>query len=252
MYGRRHGGGLLGRLGMGALAAGGYNVARRVAGDMYRGVKGMFRRRGPMSYKPRYRPRSNWRGKHEWKVIDYTTTNVDQGAAATWDEDCALINGVTAGTGEDKRNGADIVIRKIQIQGTVYGIDTTANSTWIAAIVMDSKPGAAVPTFSDVYNELHTDAMLNLDTTRRFRILGKLRGVIAPALGGGTSTFGGVPSEVPIDMSLNGAWRIHYKSDGNLIGDLEEGAMYILLAREGTASKTVRFHYSMRLRYQEE
>lgn len=151
-----------------------------------------------------------------------------------------LLNTVAQGAAVTQRVGKKIVMKGLQMRGRLQN-DTQALFNDVAyMIVYDKRPTGALPLVTDILNTISPDSMNNDANAGRFRILKRVDEVLI-----GNRDPTGAPTYPSLtDRTVLGQdwWLdmksapVTYKAAGTgAIGDIEEGALYLVTVGSGAA-----------------
>lgn len=173
-------------------------------------------------------------------------------AVATYNFDqtgsLVLLNTVPQGAGQSQRVGKRIALKSLQCRGNWANGSTAVLNDCALLIVYDKRPTGVLPAITDILVTANARAFNNDTNSGRFRILKRI-----------DTTLLGIPSTTGPDRSvkggdfyldLSGLPQVFKAAGTGAIGDIEQGAMYLVTvgtsaAGTGAASGVLGF----RLRY---
>lgn len=139
----------------------------------------------------------------------------------------SLLATIAQGAAQTQRIGRKIVLKSIQVRGSVYTGTTTVTSkvSWI--IVYDKRPTGVLPAITDILVTANSNSMTNSENVGRFQIVARKD----YAMVGNTGTAGQQDSKTMynVEKFIKIRKPMVFKSAGNgAIGDIEQGALYIV------------------------
>lgn len=208
--------------------------ARRVA--QRRSGVALARRVAPAYYGPR--------GAGESGYIDVPVAVYNMDTTGS----IALINTVPQGAGTSQRVGKKIALKSLQCRGSWKNGTAAALNDVAMLIVYDKRPTGVLPAITDILVTANSRAFNNDTNSGRFRILKRI-----------DKTMLGTPSTTGPDGAYNdGDWFLNlrglpqtFKAAGTgAIGDIEDGAMYVVTVGSAVAGTTAALAtLAFRLRY---
>jgi len=166
----------------------------------------------------------------------------------------ALLNTVAQGASVSQRVGKKVQLKGLQCRGFAFN-DTTATVNDAAlVIVYDKRPTGALPAITDILVTASAHSMNNDANAGRFRILKREDFLMI-----GNQSLTGTVANYPSDNSCVGCdfyldlknLPTIYKAAGTgAIGDIEEGALYIVSVGQNAAGTAAgKASLAFRLRY---
>lgn len=186
------------------------------------------------------------------KEKGYTDTTISPPAIDTTGT-IALLNTVAQGAAVTQRVGKKIAMKGLQCRGYAANNSAATFNDCALIIVYDKRPTGALPAITDILITAHPVALNNDTNAGRFRILKRMDWMMA-----GNITLTGVVANYPADSTItNQDWWLDlkglstvYKAAGTgAIGDIEEGALYVITVGSnvaGTASAGGILNFRMR------
>lgn len=205
----------------------------------------------------------NWRtGGYtgiELKFIDTVKTGTALGQSWTGGEYDPAANGLccpTKGTGPSNRDGDHIVIKKIQIRGTVMmqiqsnQDDVAAPVDYAVMLVWDKQTNGAQLNAEDVMVSTDPEefSYRNLQYSKRFRILKDWRGALhqTNAFTDGVNTGSTVGNSHHFQCILNVHIPVDFKGDAGSISDIVDNSLHIIAC---TSASGLYIAYHARVRF---
>lgn len=163
-------------------------------------------------------------------------------ASATYPLDTAgaagsvkLLNTVAQGASVNQRVGKKIVLKGLQCRGYIEGNSNCDVTSVTYLIVYDKRPTGANPTVTDILVSADPKAMNNDANAGRFRILKRCDAVIA----GNQAAFANLHYETrqsaDFYLDLKGLPTTYKAAATGAIGDIEEGALYLVTVGDEAA-----------------
>lgn len=187
--------------------------------------------------------------------------------ASGGEEDPATVlclNGVQQGDGEERRDGKQIRMDSLFIQGRVLALGKTtltalSNSCKVyIAVILDTQTNETQLSSEDVFDNpsgvtgLAADPWRNLQTSKRFRILGSKRLTLQPMAAAGqgavaTVVQGGVEKTFKFNIKLKGM-QVNFSSINEGVGAIVDNSIHVIGYASST-SITPLLTYNSRLRF---
>ena len=184
--------------------------------------------------------------KHELHYKDIATTSY----ACDTTGSVTLLNGISTGATATTRQGRKTWFQQLHVQGRLTpASDAFKRSRVDVYIVFDKQPGAALPSITDMLTESFSGAPKNLDYRERFKFIRKTYFVLggdAQAANAKDPTI----NLVEIHENLTGLFTV-YKGDGNAIGDISTGAIYLVTIGDQASPNGASLSVNVRLRWSE-
>jgi len=163
-----------------------------------------------------------------------------------------LMNGVATGSTAITREGRQCVWRSVEVHGLLMPVDSTiSDSRCDIYVIYDQQPGAAVPAMTDLFVESIAGSPHNLNYRDRFRTLAHQVFTLGKRDTTATQTFSASPGPMPVDIYKRLAIKSTFKGDGNAIGDIATGAIYLVTLGSNAAAACGTFYINTRLRFTE-
>ena len=160
-----------------------------------------------------------------------------------------LLNTVAQGAAVTQRVGKKIVMKGLQCRGFVQcgSAGDTANAAYM--VVYDKRPTGALPTITDILVSASSNSMNNDANAGRFRILKREDVVITgnDAASANVTDTSRVLATWWLDLK---SAPVVYKAAGTgAIGDIEEGALYLVTIGDETSTAAPTVQVGFRLRF---
>jgi len=174
------------------------------------------------------------RAPQERKLIDVAQANyaLDTTGSVT------LLNTVAQGAGVNQRVGKKIVMKGLQCRGNMANNSNATFNDVAFMIVYDKRPTGALPAITDILVSASSNALNNDTNGGRFRIIKRVDDVLTGnfAAAQNVTTTSAVPSDWWLDLK---SAPVVYKAAGTgAIGDIEEGALYLVTVGNTAAGTT--------------
>lgn len=151
-------------------------------------------------------------------------------AAATYAMDTTgtitLVNTVPQGAGQSQRVGKRIALKSLQCHGSIYTNTTATILDTSYLIVYDKRPTGVLPAITDVLGSVSPLAFNNDTNSGRFRILKRVDRTL---IGSAANQFTAASSfDADWYLDLKGMPQVFKAAGTGAIGDIEEGAIYLI------------------------
>lgn len=160
-----------------------------------------------------------------------------------------LLNTVAQGAGVTQRVGKKIVMKGLQCRGFLQANANTDTASVAYMIVYDKRPTGANPTVADILVSASTTSMNNDANAGRFRILKRVDDIII----GNEAAFANLHDYTRKDatwwLDLKSAPVVFKAAATGAIGDIEEGALYLVTVGDqsaGTSAAVLTAAFRMR------
>lgn len=159
-----------------------------------------------------------------------------------------LLNTVAQGAGTSQRIGKRIALKSLQCHGYMFN-NTTANVNDAAfLIVYDKRPTGVLPAITDILVSVSPLAFNNDNNSGRFRILKRVDQTLVGSIGNQVGPASAINSDW--FLNLKGLPQVFKAAGTGAIGDIDEGAMYLVTVGGNAAGTTAAsFTSAFRLRY---
>jgi len=158
-----------------------------------------------------------------------------------------LLATIAQGASVNTRVGKKVILKSVQGRGYISGNATTLFSLCTFMIVYDRRPTGALPTIADILVSVDPRALNNDANSGRFKILKRCDEVI---IGNVTNPDTGVEvKEAGFYVKLRGLPSVFKAAGTGAIGDIEEGALYLVTLGQvaaGTAACTLSMGFRTR------
>lgn len=164
-----------------------------------------------------------------------------------------LLNPVPSGTGVEQRVGKKIIMKGLQCRGTLLNANNQVINDIAYMIVYDKRPTGALPAVTDILETANANALNNDANAGRFRILKRVDDVII----GNTTLTGAVANALTSATVKTCDWWLDLKSapvvyklaGTGAIGDIEEGALYLVTVGTVAAAASAVMNATFRMRF---
>lgn len=185
---------------------------------------------------------------HELGYYDMSNTTAFSTTASS--ANITFIGSIQNGTADNQRTGRKIRVKSLQVHGRAYNLSTAAANKCCIMVIWDQKPKGVIPAMTDILQGSTSLDFPNVENTQRFTVLKRLDFTLL----GNTASLANVTSmtERHIDFYVNLGGRIvTYGTSGTgAIGDIEEGAIYIVtVGSSASGTNAADFGYYCRLRF---
>lgn len=193
-----------------------------------------------------YRPPQQARPQSETGFVDTS--------AATYNLDLTgslvLLNTVPQGPGTSARIGKKVHLRSLQCRGYMANLAASSVNDVSFLIVYDKRPTGTLPNITDILNTASSRSFNNDNNSGRFRIMKRHDAILvgatddAPTLGPNTA------ESADFYLNLKGLPTVFKSAGTGAIGDIEEGALYLVTVGSNAAGATAAALYAgFRLRF---
>lgn len=181
----------------------------------------------------RYNRRYGYRGSglqrapgvpRELGYVDVAATNyaLDTTGSVT------LLNTVSQGAGVTQRVGKKIVMRGLQFRGAMYNNASASQNSVAFLIVYDKRPTGALPAVTDILVTANATAMNNDTNAGRFVIVKRVDSVLTGNSSAAANYMDNMYKSADFYLSLKGLPTTYKAAGTGAIGDIEEGALYLV------------------------
>lgn len=159
----------------------------------------------------------------------------------------ALINTIAQGASVNQRVGKKVLLRSLQCRGSVEGNVLTNTAEAVMMIVHDKRPTGSLPAITDILDASTSKAFANDNNTARFTILKRIKKyVIGHSTTGGYTSASGFNTDFYMGLGIT---QVFNAAGTGAIGDIDEGALYIVVVGDSATSAGPVFNVSFRVRY---
>lgn len=153
-----------------------------------------------------------------------------------------LLNAVTQGAAVTQRVGKKIALKGLQCRGLMIADATAVVNDVAYLIVYDKRPTGALPNITDILNTINSNSMNNDANAGRFSILKRVDEYLI-----GNPSFTGAVSNALTDktgcgqdwwLDLKGRETVYKAAATGSIGDIEQGALYLVTVGSNAAGTT--------------
>lgn len=161
-----------------------------------------------------------------------------------------LLNTVAQGAGVSQRVGKKIVLKSLQGRGLMQNGSTGTANDVAFLIVYDKRPTGALPAVTDILALSSSQAMNNDANGGRFSILKRVDTYLVGNLTAAANYTEIAVRDCDFFLPLKGLPTVYKAAATGAIGDIEEGALY-LVTIGGTAAGTgaASLSLTMRMRF---
>jgi len=209
----------------------GYNKSARMVGGRLLTYRAALPVRGSSRYN---RMMMNRRGvsSPETGFVDLAATGYNFSTTGS----IALIATIAQGASVNQRVGKKIVLKSLQVRGQSISGTTTTVADCALVIVYDRRPTGSLPAISDVLVSADSTAFNNDANSGRFQILKRVD--FCHTGNSTTPATGGEIRDMAMWLSLKDL-PVAYKAAGTgAIGDIEQGALYLITVGSNVAGTT--------------
>lgn len=182
---------------------------------------------------------SNSRGLNRRGVASRETGFVDvalTGYAFDTTGSIALLNTVAQGASVSQRVGKKIILKSLQCHGTANSGATTTIADITYIIVYDKRPTGALPAITDILNTANSNSFNNDVNSGRFKILKRVDDCMTG--NNVTPATGNEARDTSFYLKLRGLPTVYKALGTGVIGDIEEGALYLVTVGSVVAGPT--------------
>jgi hypothetical protein len=148
-----------------------------------------------------------------------------------------LLNVVAQGAAVTQRVGKKIALKGLQCRGNMSANSTATTNDVAYLIVYDKRPTGALPTITDILVTISPFAMNNDANAGRFSILKRVDGMLIgnPAANSFTDC---TALDADWWLDLKGRETVYKAAGTGTIGDIEQGALYLVTVGQNAAGTT--------------
>lgn len=209
-----------------------------------KGKSGMFKRSSSSKKAKRYTSYKSSSGNSGY--VDLAPANYPQISTGT----VTLLNTVAQGAGQKQRVGKRITLKSLQFRGKSKAQANNTISHSAFCIVYDNRPTGTLPTVTEVFETDDPESMNKDDNSQRFTILKRVERAF---VGGSTLGQNGLTAKTSFVESFFLDLKMRpqvFKSLGTgAIGDIDEGALYLVQMGSAPTTYGSELEGSFRLRY---
>lgn len=148
------------------------------------------------------------------------------------------LNVVAQGAGVTQRVGKKIIMKSLQARGLLANNAAAAANDVAFMIVYDKRPTGALPAVTDILTSASSAAMNNDTNAGRFSIIKRYDDMLLGNVTAGANYLTDMQKSCDWYLSLKGL-PVTYKAAGTgAIGDVEEGALYLVTVGNNAAGAT--------------
>lgn len=160
-----------------------------------------------------------------------------------------LLNTVAQGAGVTQRVGKKIVLKGIQARGRMVNGSTATVNDVAFMIVYDKRPTGALPAVTDILTAADSTAMNNDANSGRFSILKRVDEVLTGNTAAAANYMPNMYKGADFYLPLKGLPTTYKAAGTGAIGDIEEGALYLVTvgsSAAGTAAAALGVAFRLR------
>jgi len=215
----------------------GYNKSRRTVG----GRVLTYRATAPVYGSSRWNASMSQKGLNRRGVASRETGFVDL-AVTSYNFDAtgsiALIATVPQGASVNQRVGKKILLKSLQCRGSFFANSTATINDIAMLIVYDKRPTGSLPAITDILTAANNIAFNNDANSGRFVIMKRTDEVLVgnPTAAANLTERTIISSDFFLDLK---SMPVAFKAAGTgAIGDIEQGALYIITVGSNSAGTT--------------
>jgi len=160
-----------------------------------------------------------------------------------------LLNAVAQGAAVTQRVGKKILMKGLQCRGNMNNNSTAITNDVAVMIVYDKRPTGALPAVTDILTSVSPNAMNNDANAGRFSILKRIDEVLLGNAALVTNLTEATAKSCDYYLDLKGHGTVYKAAGTGAIGDIEEGALYLVTVGStaaGTAAATLSVQFRLR------
>ena len=150
-----------------------------------------------------------------------------------------LLNTIGQGAGTSQRVGKRVALKSLQCRGNIQANDAATSTDVAYMIVYDKRPTGVLPAITDILVTASPRAFNNDTNSGRFRILKRVDEVLIGSAANQYTCCSTKSADWYLD--LKGLPQVFKAAGTGAIGDIEEGALYLVTvgAAAGTSAGTL-------------
>lgn len=158
-----------------------------------------------------------------------------------------LLNPVPQGASQVTRVGKKISLKSLQCRGFVSNNSAAVYNDCALIIVYDKRPRGVLPNITDILNAASSNSMNNDNNAGRFSIIRRYDFAL---IGNATNITESSYKSADFYLKLRNAPTVFASAGTGLIGDIEQGALYLVTIGSATAGTgAASSNLTFRLRY---
>lgn len=160
-----------------------------------------------------------------------------------------LLNVVAQGAGVTQRVGKKIVLKGLQARGRMANGSTATTNDVAFMIVYDKRPTGALPAVTDILTAADSTAMNNDANAGRFKILKRWDDVLLGNTTAAANYLDSMYKSADFFLPLKGLPTTYKAAGTGAIGDIEEGALYLVTvgsSAAGTSAAALGLQFRLR------
>jgi len=219
-----------GKRAYGAISAGGssgYNKASRMVG----GRLLSYRPSAPVMGSSRWNASMSAKGLNRRGVASRETGFVDVAPAVyalNTTGSIALLNIVPQGTSVSQRVGKKIALKSLQCRGIMANLFSATGNDVAFLIVYDKRPTGSLPAITDILVTSTAASFNNDANSGRFEILKRVDDELIGNFSAGTNLTADSYKSADFWLDLKGRPTVYKAAGTGAIGDIEQGALYLI------------------------
>jgi hypothetical protein len=149
-----------------------------------------------------------------------------------------LLNAVAQGAGVQQRVGKKIVLKGLQCRGYMANGSTATFNDVAFLIVYDKRPTGALPAVTDILVSATSSAMNNDTNSGRFSIIKRVDSELLGNTTAAANYLSNMMQSADFYLPLKGLPTVYKAAGTGAIGDIEEGALYLVTVGSNAAGTT--------------
>lgn len=161
-----------------------------------------------------------------------------------------LLNGIAAGDDYTERDGRQVTVKSVQIQGRVFSADNEVlNCFTRVMLIWDSQPNGAAPTMANFFlTTTNACNFMNPNWMNRFTVLADVKNVTGLVLTS-ASPIAYSPNVHVVDCYRKVNRVTQYMGTDALIGSIATGALWMVTIGDQAAGSGSTYNMSVRVRF---
>ena len=149
-----------------------------------------------------------------------------------------LLNTIPQGAAVTQRVGKKVMLKGLQCRGAMTNNTNGVTNDVAFMIVYDKRPTGALPTVTDILVSARADSMNNDANAGRFSILKRFDGVLLGNVNAAANYLDSMYKDCDFWLDLKGKPTTFKAAGTGAIGDIEEGALYLVTVGNNAAGNT--------------
>lgn len=206
--------------------------------------------KGPVNTFPSFVARRGMGGgggsKGELKVVDLANATY----ACDTTGSVTLLSGVATGTDLTDRIGRKIMLKSVQVRGTIMNTDSnTSDQMARVMVVYDKQPTGTAPAITAILTAARAEAFNNLDNRDRFSVIFDTKVAVAGISDTATQSFAGSPTVHAIDEYRRLKHEVIFSGTGATAASISSGALWLVTVGTRAAASGSIFIANCRVRF---